>query len=59
MGETGTDRTAQYLPLSLVRARLQDHFTLQDIPYRSGGPARYVRVAETGGSARLHHAAHA
>ena len=49
MGETGTDRTAQYLPLSLVRARLQDHFTLQDIPYRSGGPARYVHVAETGG----------
>jgi len=50
MGETGTDRTAQYLPLSLVRARLQDHFTLQDIPYRSGGPARYVCVAETGGA---------
>jgi cyclic pyranopterin phosphate synthase len=50
MGETGTDRTTQYLPLSLVRARLQDHFTLQDIPYRSGGPARYVRVAETGGA---------
>ena len=49
MGETGSDRTAQYLPLSLVRARLQDHFTLQDIPYRSGGPARYVHVAETGG----------
>ena len=50
MGETGTDRTAQYLPLSLVRARLQDHFTLQDIPYRSGGPARYVHVAESGGT---------
>ena len=50
MGDTGSDRTAQYLPLSLVRSRLQDHFTLQDIPYRSGGPARYVRVAETGGT---------
>ena len=50
MGETGTDRTAQYLPLSLVRARLREHFTLDDIPYRSGGPARYVRVAETGGT---------
>jgi GTP 3',8-cyclase len=50
MGETGSDRTAQYLPLSLVRARLQDHFTLQDISYRSGGPARYVHVAETGGT---------
>jgi GTP 3',8-cyclase len=50
MGETGTDRTAQYLPLSLVRARLQERFTLQDIPYRSGGPARYVHIAETGGT---------
>jgi GTP 3',8-cyclase len=49
MGETGTDRTEQYLPLSLVRARLQDHFTLEDVPYRSGGPARYVQVRETGG----------
>jgi cyclic pyranopterin phosphate synthase len=50
MGDTGSDRTAQYLPLSLVRARLEEHFTLQDIPYRSGGPARYVHVAETGGT---------
>ena len=49
MGETGSDRTEQYLPLSLVRARLHDHFTLEDVPYRSGGPARYVQVAETGG----------
>ena len=49
LGETGADRTAQYLPLSLVRARLEEHFTLQDIAYRSGGPARYVHVAETGG----------
>ncbi|HYB06497.1 MAG TPA: GTP 3',8-cyclase MoaA [Methyloceanibacter sp.] len=49
MGEIGSDRTEQYLPLSLVRARLQDHFTFEDVPYRSGGPARYVRVAETGG----------
>jgi cyclic pyranopterin phosphate synthase len=49
MGETGADRTEQYLPLSVVRTRLQERFTLQDIPYRSGGPARYVHVAETGG----------
>jgi GTP 3',8-cyclase len=49
MGETGTDRTEQYLPLSLVRARLQDRFALEDSPYRSGGPARYVKVRETGG----------
>jgi GTP 3',8-cyclase len=49
MGEIGADRTAQYLPLSLVRARLAQHFTLDDDAYRSGGPARYVRVRETGG----------
>jgi GTP 3',8-cyclase len=49
MGEIGADRTAQYLPLSLLRARLERHFTLDDSPYRSGGPARYVTVRETGG----------
>ena len=49
LGEIGTDRTNQYLPLSLVRARLSQHFTLDDIPDRTGGPARYVRVRETGG----------
>ena len=49
MGEVGADRVEQYLPLSLVRARLGRHFTFDEIPYRSGGPARYVRVSETGG----------
>jgi cyclic pyranopterin phosphate synthase len=49
MGEIGADRMAQYLPLSLVRARLGQRFTLDDDAYRSGGPARYVRVRETGG----------
>jgi cyclic pyranopterin phosphate synthase len=49
MGEIGADRTEQYLPLSLVRARLAQHFTLDDITYRSGGPARYATVRETGG----------
>ena len=33
----------------MVRARLAERFTLDDIDYRTGGPARYVRVAETGG----------
>ena len=56
MGETGADRTAQYLPLWLVRARLAEHFTLDDIPYRSGGPARYVQRARDRRQARLHHA---
>lgn len=49
MGEVDADRTAQYLPLPLLRAELERRFTLTDIPYRTGGPARYVEVAETGG----------
>jgi len=49
MGDIDGDRTDQYLPLSIVRARLMDRFTLEEIPLRTGGPARYVRVAETGG----------
>jgi GTP 3',8-cyclase len=49
LGDIDGDRTDQYLPLSIVRARLLDRFTLTDIPYRTGGPARYVEVKETGG----------
>jgi len=49
LGDIDGDRTDQYLPLSTVRARLSENFTLEDIPYKTGGPARYVRVAETGG----------
>ncbi len=49
MGEINSDRTEQYLPLSVVRARLAQRWTLSDIDYRTGGPARYVRVEETGG----------
>ena len=48
MGEIGADRVDQYLPLSLVRARLKRHFTLTESDYRTGGPARYYSVAETG-----------
>ena len=44
LGEIDGDRTEQYLPLSIVRARLMDRWSLEDIPYRTGGPARYVRV---------------
>ena len=39
----------QHLPLTKVRAQLARHFTLQETDYRTGGPARYVRVADTGG----------
>jgi len=49
LGETGESRLDQYLPLSLARARLAERYTLEDIDYRTGGPARYVRVKETGG----------
>ena len=49
MGEIDEDRTDQYMPLSVLRERLAEEFTFTDIPYRTGGPARYVEVAETGG----------
>lgn len=49
LGDIGEERLDQYLPLSLVRARLAEKFTLEDIDYRTGGPARYVSVKETGG----------
>jgi cyclic pyranopterin phosphate synthase len=53
LGETGADRVDQYLPLSLVRPRLQRRWTLtrDGTPGMEGvapGPARYWRVAETG-----------
>jgi cyclic pyranopterin phosphate synthase len=49
LGEIGEGRLDQYLPLSIVRAQLAKRYRLEDHGYRSGGPARYVRVAETGG----------
>ena len=50
MGEIGEDRFDQYTPLKAYRARLATRYTLTDIPERTGGPARYVRVEETGGT---------
>jgi len=49
LGDIDESRLDQYLPLSIVRARLAERFTLADIGYRTGGPARYVQVKETGG----------
>jgi cyclic pyranopterin phosphate synthase len=50
MGEIGTaTRLDQYLPLSMVRADLAKRWTLTDLDHTSGGPARYVRIEETGG----------
>ena len=48
LGEIGVDRVDHYLPLSKVRADLARRWTLDDLPDRTGGPARYVRIAETG-----------
>ena len=48
LGEIGLDRVDQYLPLSLVRARLEERWTLDETSYRTGGPARYVTIRETG-----------
>ena len=50
LGEIETHRADQFLPLSVVRARLLDRYTLEDLAVRTGGPARYVRVKETGGT---------
>jgi cyclic pyranopterin phosphate synthase len=48
LGEISEDRTDRYLPLSRVRERLARRWTLRDIDYKSGGPARYMRIEETG-----------
>ena len=49
LGDIEPERLDQYWPLTQLRARLLDRFTLDDVDYRTGGPARYVRVRETGG----------
>jgi cyclic pyranopterin phosphate synthase len=49
MGDIGEGRIDQYVPLSMLRARLETRYTLSDLDEDTGGPARYVRVSETGG----------
>src|SRR5258708_18700058 len=49
MGEIGEGRIDQYVALSMLRARLAKQYTLTDLDENTGGPARYVRVSETGG----------
>jgi cyclic pyranopterin phosphate synthase len=49
LGDIEPSRFDQYWPLSQLRARLMDRYTLEDIDYQTGGPARYVRARETGG----------
>ena len=49
MGDLGNeDRLDQYWSLKDLRARLAERFTLTDLAERSGGPARYVKIEETG-----------
>lgn len=49
LGEIDEDRTDQFISLANVREDMASYWTLHDLPDRTGGPARYVRVAETGG----------
>jgi len=49
LGEIDEDRTDQFLSLTAVRQEFESYWTLTDLPERTGGPARYVRVAQTGG----------
>ena len=49
LGEVDQDRTDQFLSLKDVRRDLASFWTLEDIHHATGGPARYVEVAETGG----------
>lgn len=49
LGEVEEDRSEHYLPLSAVREVLDRRWTLTPSGHTSGGPARYVDVAETGG----------
>ncbi|MGD2131360.1 MAG: GTP 3',8-cyclase MoaA [Maricaulaceae bacterium] len=49
MGDIGADRTQQFASLLAVRDTLEEKWSLTDLPERTGGPARYVRVEDTGG----------
>ncbi len=49
MGDIGEDRLDQYMPLSMVRAKIERNWTLDETDYSTGGPARYATVRETGG----------
>jgi len=49
LGEVEADRTDQFVSLRDVRRELESYWTLEDLPLNTGGPARYARVAETGG----------
>ncbi|MDC0880240.1 GTP 3',8-cyclase MoaA [Hellea sp.] len=49
LGDIDEDRVDQYIPLNAIRDNLEHRFTLNNVPLRTGGPARYAKVKETGG----------
>ena len=49
LGDIDEDRVDQYIPLNAIRDNLEQRFTLNNVPLRTGGPARYAKVKETGG----------
>lgn len=51
LGEMEVARVDQYLPISVLRANLAEEFTFAESDYRTGGPARYAQIRETGGIA--------
>jgi cyclic pyranopterin phosphate synthase len=53
LGDVGVDRIDQYLPLDRLRALIETRLDLADTAERTGGPARYARVEQTGGRRRL------
>jgi len=48
LGDIGGDRTDQYLPLTEVRSQLEKDWTLTPSSLSTGGPSKYMEVAETG-----------
>ncbi|MDA8887748.1 GTP 3',8-cyclase MoaA [Hellea sp.] len=49
LGDIDEDRVDQYIPLNTIRDNLEQRFTLNNVPLRTGGPARYAKIRETGG----------
>lgn len=49
LGDIDEDRVDQYIPLNAIRDNLEQRFTLNNVPLRTGGPARYAKIKETSG----------
>jgi GTP 3',8-cyclase len=53
LGDVDAARFDQYLPLSEVKSRIAQEFTLTDSAYKTGGPARYFTALETGARQKI------